>query len=455
MNPSNDPFAELIDRSRLSVRYWTTGGLLMLGLVGELYDFFIAGFIVSAVAPAWGLTFGQSAAILVAVGLGAIAGSLALGRLADQIGRKVTLVAGGLMCSAAAGAIALLPDHAWIAFALLRFLVGFGYGGASATQLALFVEFTPTRHRTLLSSLILAPVAGGMLLAALVFATLSPALGWRGVAALGVAPAVVSCLLWAVCPESVRWLASKGRIDEARLTLAKFLGRPLEEVPAPTGPAPAASSARLAELARDPRRFWLVVLVYFGFNVTITGCYLTGPVIVAQLLGIPPRQAALQFVYVSLVGAVGRAAFSVLPHRLGRVRAGQIAAFGAALAMAGAALFHASFIGTVPVFLLFLIGGALFWDGGVSAISPYAAEVFPVRMAARGMGLGQAAGGLGKFVGPAVLALIAGSGNLITPQTTADAVTPSFLFLAACVLVTGLAFVFLGVEPHGKALSLA
>jgi putative MFS transporter len=455
MTPPHDAFADLIDRAKLSARYWTTAGLLMLGLVGELYDFFIAGFIVSAVAPAWGLTFGQSACILVAVGLGSIAGSLLLGRLADQIGRKVVLVAGGLICSAAAGAIALLPDQAWIAFAGLRFLVGFGYGGASATQLALFVEFTPTRHRTLLSGLILAPVAGGMLLAALVFATLSPTLGWRGVAALGAAPAVISLLLWAVCPESVRWLASKGRIDQARRSLARFLDRPLEEIPRPVPPPPEPSRVRLAELARDPRRFWLIVLVYFGFNVTITGCYLTGPVIVAQLLNIPPRQAALQFVYVSLVGAVGRVAFSILPHRLGRVRAGQIAAFGAALAMTGAALFHTSFIGPVPVFLLFLIGGALFWDGGVSAISPYAAEVFPVRMAARGMGLGQAAAGLGKFVGPAVLALIAGSGNLITPRTTADAATASFLFLAACAVTTGLAFRTLGVEPHGKALSVA
>jgi putative MFS transporter len=455
MTPPRDAFLEAIDSSKLSARYWLTAVLLMLGLVGELYDFFIAGFIVSAVAPEWGLTFGQSGLILVAVGLGAIVGSLTFGRLADQIGRKVTLVAGGLICAATAGAIAFLPDHAWIPFALLRFLVGFGYAGASVTQLALFVEFTPTRHRTLLSSLILAPVAGGMLLAALTFATLSPALGWRGVAALGAAPVVVTCLLWAFCPESVRWLAARGRIERARQTLAKFLGRPLDEIPMPTAAVPGDSGAPLGDLLRDPRRFWLIVLVYFGFNVTITGCYLSGPVIVAQLLGIPPRQAAMQFVYVSVIGAAGRVAFSFLPHRLGRVRAGQIAAFGAALAMAGAGVFHGVYIGQVPVFLLFLVGGALFWDGGTSAISPYAPEVFPVRMAARGMGLGQAAGGLGKFVSPAVLALIAGSGNLITPQTTAAAVTPCFLFLAAGALVTGLAFTFLGVEPHGKALSLA
>lgn len=445
---------ETLDQAKLTPRYWSVIALLMLTLLCELYDFFIAGFIVSAVAPVWRLTFGQSACILVAAGLGAVAGSLILGRLADQYGRKLALVLGGFICAAAAGSVALLPAGAWIGFALLRFLVGFGYGGASVTQLALIVEFTPTRHRTLISSLALAPVAAGMLSASLIFALLSPVIGWRGVAALGAAPAIVSLALWIFCPESPRWLLSKGRSEQARATLARLLGGSPDSTPeAEPLPAPV-PKPRLLELMADARRFWLVVLVYLTFNITITGCYLTGPLIVAQLLDISPRQAALQFVYVSLVGAIGRIIFSVLPHRLGRVRAGQLATFGAAVAMAGAAVFHDRFVGGTPLFLVFFVGGALFWDGGVSAISPYAAEIFPVSMAGRGLGLGQAAAGLGKFIGPGVLAVIAGSNNLITPATTGPAVMPAFLFLAACALAAGLTLSILGIEPHGRALGL-
>jgi putative MFS transporter len=77
-----------------------------------------------------------------------------------------------------------------------------------------------------------------------------------------------------------------------------------------------------------------------------------------------------------------------------------------------------------------------------------------VRMAARGAGLGQAAGGVGKILGPLVLAMVAGTNNFITPQATADAVLPGFLFLAVSALVAGLAFTFMGVETHGKVLSL-
>jgi MFS transporter, putative metabolite:H+ symporter len=101
-----------------------------------------------------------------------------------------------------------------------------------------------------------------------------------------------------------------------------------------------------------------------------------------------------------------------------------------------------------------LIPAALFFDGGFSNIAPYSAEIFPVRLSARGVGLAQAANGVGKIAGPLCLAVIAGASNLITPKATIDAVTPAFLFLAACGLAIGLAFSLLGVETHGKPLAL-
>jgi putative MFS transporter len=108
-----------------------------------------------------------------------------------------------------------------------------------------------------------------------------------------------------------------------------------------------------------------------------------------------------------------------------------------------------------PAFVVLLIPAALFFDGGFSNIAPYSAEIFPVRLSARGVGLAQAANGVGKIAGPLCLALIAGTSNLISPKATMDAVTPAFLFLAACGLAIGLAFSLLGVETHGKPLALA
>jgi putative MFS transporter len=68
--------------------------------------------------------------------------------------------------------------------------------------------------------------------------------------------------------------------------------------------------------------------------------------------------------------------------------------------------------------------------------------------------LAQFANGIGKIVGPLCLALIAGADNFVHPQATASAVTPAFFFLAGAGLLIGLAFTFLGVEPHGRPVPL-
>jgi len=50
--------------------------------------------------------------------------------------------------------------------------------------------------------------------------------------------------------------------------------------------------------------------------------------------------------------------------------------------------------------------GAFFGSGSYSIIGPYMAEIWPARLRASGMGLAYGAGKLGKFIGPAGLALI-------------------------------------------------
>jgi MFS transporter, putative metabolite:H+ symporter len=69
-------------------------------------------------------------------------------------------------------------------------------------------------------------------------------------------------------------------------------------------------------------------------------------------------------------------------------------------------------------------------------------------------GLGQAANGAGRMVGPPALALLAGSANVIVPKAAAEAIFPAFVFLAALMLLVGLAYVFLGVETHGEPMAL-
>ena len=93
-------------------------------------------------------------------------------------------------------------------------------------------------------------------------------------------------------------------------------------------------------------------------------------------------------------------------------------------------------------------------EGGFANLAPYTIESFGVSLGARASGLGQAANGVGKIIGPLSLAVIAGTSNLVTPQQTALAVFPTFLFLALCMVPVGLSFLLLAVETNGKSIAL-
>jgi putative MFS transporter len=106
------------------------------------------------------------------------------------------------------------------------------------------------------------------------------------------------------------------------------------------------------------------------------------------------------------------------------------------------------------VFAILVIVGAAFYSGAFSNMSPFVVEVFPVSLGGRAVGLAQAANGVGKILGPVCLALIAGSGDMVKPKATADAVGPAFMFLAICELAALIAIIAYRKEPHGKPLEL-
>jgi putative MFS transporter len=456
MAARGEDLVTLYDRAPLNARYWTTIALGIFSSVFDYFDYYIVGFLVAVLAPQWHLTFGRTSIMLLSAGVGAIIGSLVWGALADRFGRKVLLVAGVALCALSSGAVSMVPDGAWIVFAILRLFVGFGVGAAASVAVPLIVEYTPTRNRTIVTSATVIPVSLGVLTASITAATMLQSIGWRGLAALGFIPLIPAVLIAFITPESVRWLVSRGRGAEARRIVAQTLKVPEESLPLAAG---AASSARaqqssFADLFAQPKLFWLTVIVWIGASTANYGVFLWGPTIVALMMGVTPVEVAHLFVIVSLTGMAGRVAFSLAPQWIGRRRCGAIMGYGIAISLGLAAIFYDRTLFGYPAFIVLLIPAAIFFDGGFSNIAPYSAEIFPVQLAARGVGLAQAANGIGKIAGPLCLALIAGTSNLITPKATIEAVTPAFLFLAACGLAIGLAFTLLGVETHGKPLTL-
>lgn len=452
---TSEDLLALFDSAPLNRRYWTSFAIMCGVLVLDFFDFFLIAFVMSVIGPEWHLTYGQGALILYGAGLGAIIGSLVFGSLGDVFGRKMQTVIGTLICGLSAGLIGLLPTGAWVLLATLRFLVGFGLAAAVTPALCIVVEQTPTRWRTGMTSFFIVFASAGTLLASTTSAILLHALGWRGVAMTGFVAVIVGLLVWAFVPESVRWLTAKGRFAEAQAGVAKQLGLPLAGVPLPTVRPAVQPRASLAELYHNPRLFWQTVLIWGGSASAAYGYYLWGPTIVALALKVEPAVAAKYFIYVSGTGVIGKIIVSLIAPKMGRRALGVVFGFASVVLLVAAGYYNGVLIGDgFPLFILLIAGSAFFVEGGFSNLAPYTVEQYGVGLGSRSSGLGQAANGVGKIIGPLALALLAGSDNLIAPKATADAIFPAFAMLGGMMLLGALAFAFLGVETHGRPIAL-
>jgi putative MFS transporter len=451
---SSENLLAMFDAAPLNRRYWMTFALMSAVFVLDFFDFFLIAFVMSVIGKEWHLTYGQGALILYAAGVGAIIGSLVFGSLGDRFGRRNQTVIGTFICGIGAGLIAFVPTGAWVILAILRFCVGFGLAAGVTPALTIVVELTPTRWRTGMTSFYVVFASAGTLLASFTSATLLNAFGWRGVAATGFIAVIVGILVWIFVPESVRWLTAKGRFAEAREEVATQLEIPLEQVPLPTIPPAVQPRASLMDLyTANPRLFWQTILIWGGSASAAYGYYLWGPTIVALALNLEPAQAAKYFIYVSGIAVIGKIIVSLIASSMGRRALGILFGFLSAICLFLAGYFSAALLAGFPVFIILIAASAFFVEGGFSNLAPYTVEQYGVSLGARSSGLGQAANGVGKIVGPLALAVIAGSDNIIAPQATADAVFPAFTFLAVVMLGVAFAFVFLGIETHGRPIA--
>jgi putative MFS transporter len=312
----------------------------------------------------------------------------------------------------------------------------------------LALEFTPTRLRTLVVGFVTtAMVPIGIMVAAVVAAVLP----WRAAFLIGLLPILLVPFILTYVPESPRWLADKGRLREARRVVAWLVERPEDELGL-DAPPPTAAGESYGDLWRYRGSVLVTVLAWLGASIAVSGLVLWGPTFLERILDIGADEAALLFLLVALGSFAGRLFFSFVPHRVGRRTCGLLMGFGAVPPLVLAAFSGDTEIAGVPLFLVALIPAAFFVDGGFANLAPYTPEIFPTRLRTHGMGLAWAVSGLGRIIGPLVIALLAGTGDLVEPEATLDALPPSFLFLAGSALLVGAGFLLVRIEPHGRDL---
>ncbi len=425
----------------------------------SFFDYFVIAFVLAFIVGPWELSYGQSAIVLLSSGLGAIIGGFFWEYLADRFGQRPTFIATILCFSVSTGIMYFTPEGGWIFLSMFRFLVGFGVGGLYSIDLPLVQEFVPSRYRVKVGGIVTTFIPVGMVMGSVLAAYLIPHVGWRSLFLVGLIPAALTLLIRAWVPESPRWLISRGRYQEAEKAILWTLGTEKTFL-VPTGPIvqkdrPIPGQARdhggFMELFKYPRS----LIISWGTNIAMqTGDYavlLWGPTLLAMVLGVPPAVAAKYYIAVSLGSVVGRWFWSFGSDWFGRRYSGFAIGMLAGIGLFLAAIYHNVFLGSISAFWPILICANFCVDSGFAIVGPYASEVWPNQLKCTGMGSAYGFGGLGKILGPAALALFAGSSDIVSPKATMDAIIPAFTFLALMARGSGVLYLF-GWETKGKTI---
>ncbi|HVN37462.1 MAG TPA: MFS transporter [Myxococcota bacterium] len=174
-----------------------------LGWTLDAFDFFLMIFVLRAIAAEFGTDVKSvSVAVTLTLAMRPL-GALVFGTLADRYGRRPVLMIDILLFSVLELASAFAPTL--MALLVLRAAFGFAMGGEWGIGASLTMETIPASARGLASGLLQEGYACGYLLAAVVYGLLFDAIGWRGMFAVGVLPALLVMYIRRNVEESPAW----------------------------------------------------------------------------------------------------------------------------------------------------------------------------------------------------------------------------------------------------------
>ncbi|HVB88823.1 MAG TPA: MFS transporter [Beijerinckiaceae bacterium] len=164
-----------------------------LGYAMDGFDLLILGFMLSAIAAGLRLSPPQVGSLVTWTLIGAVIGGLVFGVLSDYWGRVRVLTWTILLFAIFTGLCAFARGYWDLLF--YRTVAGIGLGGEFGIGMALAAEAWPASKRARVSSYVGLGWQAGVLLAAVAAPILLPHIGWRGMFAVGVLPALVAFLV--------------------------------------------------------------------------------------------------------------------------------------------------------------------------------------------------------------------------------------------------------------------
>jgi sugar porter (SP) family MFS transporter len=378
--------------------------------------------------------------------LGTFIGALFAGIPGDRLGSRDSLKIVGFMYVVSALGCALCWNIE--SFYVFRFIGGLAIGASSVLAPVYISELAPAGRRGTLTGLFQFNIVFGILLAYasnLIVDQLAPGGDlWRVKLGIAAAPAILFAILMYTIPQSPRWLASRGRLDEARASLRRVGIQDTEGM--------LAEFARANELAKrnagerlfvTAHRKPIVLAILLAMFNQLSGInailyYLNDIFAAAGFQGIASSWPPVIIAAANLLATV--IALSVI-DRVGRKKLLLVGALGTSAALAAAAVIFGTGQGKELLLYVLIVFIAFFAFSQGAVIWVYLAEIFPTPVRARGQALGSATHwGMNAIIAQ------------VFPMVAATTQGLPFAFFAVCMLLQF--FVVLAIFPETRRVEL-
>ena len=405
-------------------------------------EILLVGFVAPIFAGLWHLNGRMQGLVNSAALAGSLVGSLALGRLADRIGRRA-IFQYSILWYACFTAMTALSWGPWSVMTF-RFLAGIGLGGMLVVDPSMLAEYLPPQRRgRLLVFLDFWWPVGLLLATGLSYVFLGPTFdrfgdwSWRYLFVAAAFPAFLAFLVRRTLPESPYFLARHGRNREAAEVLSEIAGEPVEEAEFEAAPEPSSSVRDLVAGALRGRTF-ATGLVWIALNVSYYGLFLWLPFVLFAEKSFHV-DVYLLLTLSALSQFPGYAAAIWLVEKIGRKPT--LATF---LLLRGLSAYAFAVADSEAVFITALFFVGFFNLGAWGAVYPYTAELFPTRLRSSAFGLMEGVGKAAAIAGPYIF------GNL---KDATGSTTWSLTFVAIVMVVGGVVAAVFGRETRGEKLA--
>jgi MFS transporter, AAHS family, 4-hydroxybenzoate transporter len=400
---------EELAEAKVGPLHRSLGALIALMTVFDGYDTFNPAYVIHYVARPWGLSPGQAGFLISSGLIGFLVGAAGHGMVADRLGRRGTLLA-GLWIVNVFTVLTPLLGHGFAAFCGLRILTGVGLGTLLPLAATYINELAPRRVSNAFSlwGVALGWSVGGTL-AGLVGVFLTPRFGWEALYWVGALSVPLTFLMQWKLPESPKFLAASGQIEELKWLLT-WLRPERAAIYADAGlrlpQAPEVGNPVAALLTPRYRRASLTIWVTSFLSLfCIYG--LTGWIPTVMMGRGETFAASFGFgALLQIMSFVGGLVLAMLADRREAASTGLLAAWWG---LGGLSVLTLIFFGGHAVNLACVAAAGFLIVGAQHVLNNFTAGTYDTTVRASGVGMELGVGRAGAILGPFVAGLLQGA----------------------------------------------